>query len=358
MRGRPCKDKPHTPEEWCAMYSGPLTKAAVFFARTPEILLELSRLLDEGDLYERLGIDGWEKYFSSPPSWDSVVAYLYQQLSQNNDLSGLNVKAALRHPKNFRPAFLQDFKESFGPQLAGFLAGKISADDLRSKANDVMDMPHSFMAMNPDDIPNPAEIFLHPAIIFFLAISMPCWTYYQQTVEELLLEVKAGDYNALDKLLRLDKRFLENKVVRNAYYAVTSGKNETLKSDLKKTIDGKPRRDLTPQSLKYMIGGLMLEFTAQAKERMQEFMPIDLANAIAMTPPEKHDEVTQKITAMYMALTQPLTIQAVHELFDVIAMEDHGQPYDQDLPTDPAAFETAMRRYRKFWSDKTLIPSK
>lgn len=187
------------------------------------------------------------------------------------------MKAALRHKDDLKKRFMKDIVEAGKEALEKAKCASIDADKAQTDALAALD-ELSELDFAEDD-PFARAVFTHPAIIFLLSVSFPCWIMYQQTVEELLELVKGGCAESLVKLLRLDRRFLENPDVRSAYLAVLGDEKHPWREEVDRAPANPAPKDISLTSVKYSIAGLIIEFAEQSNQHFkQEFRAVLIAN--------------------------------------------------------------------------------
>ena len=158
-----------------------------------------------------------------------------------------------------------------------------------------------------------------PEINFVLRGWMPCWFLYGEYPPRLLRRARLGDLSAMEKLLRLDTRVLnDTKIGEYFHQSKEEGKKATVDRLIEALRKG-PKRRITIKRVKYNIAGL--------------------------------------ISLISIIFRHKLTEPQIKTLFDAIARDTgRDELIDNDLPESTQAFARAILRERKFWMPTMLRP--
>ena len=164
--------------------------------------------------------------------------------------------------------------------------------------------------MFSDNYPETGNLTFSDEGFFSFRIFLPCWLHYFETPTDLYRKARLGNLDALDKLLRIDKRVIaDSKISRHiAQYGTDPTSPEFRK--LVKAIEGAPRK-LNVTKVKTFLAALLYGLS-------------------------RH-------------LGSPLTYPQIQALFDQSAKDRGIGLYDPDLEMAPHSFEKAVRRNLVFW---------
>jgi hypothetical protein len=163
---------------------------------------------------------------------------------------------------------------------------------------------------NSDTYPKTENLTLSDEGFFSFRIFLPCWLHYFDTPTDLYRKARLGNLDALDKLLRIDKRVLAD--TRISRHIAQHGANPASPEfrQLVNAIEGTPRK-LSVTKVKTFLAAFLYDLS-------------------------KH-------------LGSPLTYPQVQDLFDQSAQERGLGLTDPDLEMAPHSFEKAVRRNLAFW---------
>ncbi|BDQ37052.1 hypothetical protein SYK_14120 [Pseudodesulfovibrio nedwellii] len=164
--------------------------------------------------------------------------------------------------------------------------------------------------MFSENYPETGEFPLSNEGFFTFRIFLPCWLHYFETPTGLYRKARLGNLDALDKLLRIDKRVIgDTKISRHiAQYGANPASPEFKR--LIKALEGAPRK-LSVTKVKTFLAAFLYGLS-------------------------KH-------------LGSPLTYPQVQDLFDQSAQKRGIGLTDPDLEMSPQSFEKAVRRNLLFW---------
>ena len=161
-----------------------------------------------------------------------------------------------------------------------------------------------------DNYPKTENLTLSDEGFFSFRIFLPCWLHYFEYPTSLFRRARLGNLDALDKLLRIDKRVIADTRISPhiAHYGANPASPEF--RQLVKAIEGVPRK-LSVTKVKTFLAAFLYGLS-------------------------KH-------------LGSPLTYPQVQDLFDQSAQERGLGLTDPDLEMAPHSFEKAVRRNLAFW---------
>ena len=161
-----------------------------------------------------------------------------------------------------------------------------------------------------DNYPNTENVTLSDEGFFTFRIFLPCWLHYYEYPTSLFRKARLGNLDALDKLLRIDKRVIaDSKISRHIALYGTDPTSPEFRQ-LVKAIKGTPRK-LSVTKVKTFLAAFLYGLS-------------------------KH-------------LGSPLTHPQIQDLFDQSAQERGLGLTDPDLEMAPHSFEKAVRRNLAFW---------
>ncbi len=154
---------------------------------------------------------------------------------------------------------------------------------------------------------------------FYLFVAVPCWLLYRDSATNLYRKARLGDYDSLEKLLRLDALLIHDPSIGKQVQQLRIKGKYSAYENLIEFVLKKPKNKITRKKMKYAIAGL--------------------------------------ISGISSAIKHPLTEPQIRALFDAIAQDTQKKPIDTDLPDSPETFSKAIQRDRSYWS-KLLHPDK
>ena len=161
-----------------------------------------------------------------------------------------------------------------------------------------------------DNYPETENLDLSEEGFFTFRIFLPCWLHYFETPTGLYRKARLGKLDAMDKLLRIDKRVIaDTHISRHIAHHGTNPTGTEFKQ-LMKALEGTPRK-LSVTKVKTFLAAFLYGLS-------------------------KH-------------LGSPLTYPQVQDLFDQSAQERGLGLTDPDLEMSPHSFEKAVRRNLMFW---------
>lgn len=145
---------------------------------------------------------------------------------------------------------------------------------------------------------------------FYLFVSTPCWTLYRMSPTQLYRQARQGDFDSLEKLLRLDQLMLHDPTIGKQI--ITYRFNHS-SSKYRKLLDAATKAPKGSGSRKNI-----------------------LLSQIAL------------LSALSHLTQQPLTPQDLFELVEAFDNDSKGKLFD-DLPKNPDALARSLNPDRNLW---------
>jgi hypothetical protein len=146
---------------------------------------------------------------------------------------------------------------------------------------------------------------------YFLLVALPCWLLYRQGPTQLYRKARLGNYDALEKLLRLDPLLIHDPTIGKQVQSFRFDRRRNDYEKLLASVQAGPEHPITSRMVKYATAGVL--------------------------------------SALGLLLNQHLSGPELRALFDAVAEDAYGQQRDQDLAENPEAFYQAIQRDRAFW---------
>jgi len=145
--------------------------------------------------------------------------------------------------------------------------------------------------------------------LFISSVFNPCRVAHGMQIWKLYRTAYAGKgpqaIEALDKLIRLDKRVISDPQIHKVWFNCSQGADSSLARRFQKAVAGGPP-ELTPKRLKVYAAAMVWLAADQCKHR--------------------------------------LTTPDLRDLFNAMSLEFDGQPIDKDLAGDDGALQKAIKR--------------
>lgn len=189
--------------------------------------------------------------------------------------------------------------------------------------------------------PPPEELLRDPGILFFALIALPCWLEYGKSFRVLLHEARRGKPESVERLLRLDNRFVEDKRIRKHVYRAAdkakAGEGAKESERYFAAMSGVPEGRLRQGTVKMMMAAFLYKVCKA----------LDAPFAVAR-------KKTEKRTLREALSGFRLSVADIQRLFDAAARDRaavRGETVlrDLDLPEDPASFDKLLRDHLCFW---------
>lgn len=145
---------------------------------------------------------------------------------------------------------------------------------------------------------------------FYFLIHVPCWLLYHESPTRLYRKARCGDYDALEKLFRLDALMIHDPVLGRQVQQLRIDGKRFKYENLMDAVLRKPKSRITRKKMKYSIAGF--------------------------------------VSGLSHAIGKPLDAQQITDLFDAVAADYRGLDSDEDIP-NRVAFNKAIQRDRAYW---------
>ena len=181
-----------------------------------------------------------------------------------------------------------------------------------------------------------AELLEKPEVLFFFRVWLPCWIEYGEALPHLLRKARSGDADAIENLLRLDSRAIEDPQIREHYHGAVDENMGGRMRVFTKGLENGPRRELPRKRVKMMLGALMYKMSGELAPKVK-----GLTRRLGIVCPKVK-----------------LSYADIRRLFDFLAKDQGRGLRDSDLQIEDHSFATAIRRARKLWPERVLISQK
>ena len=153
-----------------------------------------------------------------------------------------------------------------------------------------------------------------PELIFFLRVQAPSFILYGTYPYMLLKKAQAGDDDALEKLIRLDKSIIFEPKISEVIHQAQALKAQGRMSAIQKAFIGKPKTTMNLKKIKILLGGLISYFSIKFNQKLSAIEIRNLFDAIAL---DKNDDIDQDLGNM---VGEPFekAIQRSRSFWDVI----------------------------------------
>lgn len=152
---------------------------------------------------------------------------------------------------------------------------------------------------------------------FFAEVFVPSILEYQETPHALLARAQDGDWDALEKLIRLDKWSLQIPEISRIAYSGNRSHEKAFQEIVGQSYQRPPTGQMDLASVKISLAALLSHC---------------------------FDAIGLKITA-----------PKIRELFDIVAQDGEGSTGDCHLPSDNVNFAKAIQRAKKPW--RQFVPN-
>lgn len=146
---------------------------------------------------------------------------------------------------------------------------------------------------------------------FFVLVTVPCWLLYQIHPGRLYRKARQGNFDALQKLLNLDPLMIHDPMIGKQIQKLRFKNKSRQYEKLFEILLKKSTIHVTPQQMKYAIGGFL--------------------------------------SALAQLLKIRLTAPDIQKLFDAVSLDFDGFNRDSCLPNSSETFARAIYRYRNDW---------
>ena len=146
---------------------------------------------------------------------------------------------------------------------------------------------------------------------FYYLVIIPCWILYQDYPTRLYRKARQGDYDSLEKLIRLDSLMIHDPSIGKQVHLLKMKRKRLKFEGLFEAVHKRPKSNITRKKMKYAYAGL--------------------------------------ISAISSSVKAPLSEPQIRALFDAIAQDSLKKDIDTDLPNGQETFSKAIQRHRKPW---------
>jgi hypothetical protein len=155
------------------------------------------------------------------------------------------------------------------------------------------------------------NIVRSPKMNFFVNVYVICAAFYGEEPGILLRNARLGNYDALERLLRLDESMISEPGVAAQIFRLKASGKRSQYENLFACLGRKPKLDLTLQRIKHVKAG--------------------------------------QISALAELMGVKLTAPDIRALFNAISKDSGKGLEDSDLPLNDEAFSKAVQRERAVW---------
>ena len=190
-----------------------------------------------------------------------------------------------------------------------------------------------------------------PAFVFFLSVAMPCWLEYRETPWTLLLRARRGDFDSLDKLLRLDPMVEHDRGIRGRLFGMMK-RSPDQHNELMKAKHAGRTKEISLGQVKFALGGLLMKWSLDLEKVLKGEILFDAMERHAR--PENRDSVRRWIKAQRKRMERVrlkcrLNAEDIKRLFDAVA-KDRGQGLvDPDFDQQPNSVYKRLDRNARLW---------
>jgi hypothetical protein len=169
--------------------------------------------------------------------------------------------------------------------------------------------------------------------LFFMLVWVPCLLEYGEYPARLMRRARQGEPDALDKLLRLDKRAISDKKIGQEWARASTKRNGSFELMWKALHD--PPKEMGAGKVKMVLAGLISACSKFIAEQLKK------GSAESGIP----------VPAALLPLTKRLNGPAIRDLFDAYHKDVTGDrmAQDDDIPKDNEALKKALQRRQKLW---------
>lgn len=203
-----------------------------------------------------------------------------------------------------------------------------------------------------DEVPdNAGAWFDKPELVFFLSVAAPCLLKNGCWPAELMGQAWRGDFEALEKLLRLDPIVATERHVADQLFRLQSMNPDRHRLLLQAKADGRTKT-ITLPDLKFSLAGLLSKWSHEFEGILRGELLFDLMPRYALRG--RLAEVERWIKRERKRRQRErhgcsLTAPAIRKLFDAIAYDTGRGLIDRDLPQEEEAFRKRVHRNMSAW---------
>lgn len=154
----------------------------------------------------------------------------------------------------------------------------------------------------------------NPELIFFFRVQAPCFMLYGTYPHMLLKKAQAGDDEALEKLIRLDKSIIFEPKISEIIHQAQALKAQARMTMIKKAFISTPKATFSLKKVKCLMGGLISYFSIKMNQKLSAVEIRNLFDAIAM---DRTDDIDHDLGDLVGAVFEK-PIQRSRSFWDVI----------------------------------------
>jgi len=292
-------------KQWAKDKDGLSAYVAIFLGMSPYAIQNFCTQLIEREVHTVLSksdIDAWTKLYKKHRL---LCKALYQYLQREDDNWILLQSKPIRL---FSRIFLTGTLKQRQRLLRAM--GTVTEEKGREYVKELNAAISSWLEDLAQD--KPTKNITHESLplepVFLLKIYAFCWLEYGEHFTTIYRKARQGDFEAIEKLLRIDPLILHDKFIREHYTTAPEAISHLLQ-----TAYNNPRKSILKVSqIKSSLCGFISAFFEHVGQQ-------------AVTPMQ------------------------IRELFDSLARDLERKSIDEDLPDEYDAFRKAVKRYHKFW---------
>ena len=281
-------DKLKYVKEWAEDKDASFAMLAFVFAMAVDDCLEIFESVKTGKRLEGdVPLPHLKNWLGFYRNHSKVVAGLFDAIgSLDSDAReiGDGYKDFLRLTKALGKMSAEEIKAQVEKMAAGGVK-EISHEELEEFFESYVDTFSPDKNHNRENIEqkkNLGELTNKAEIIFFMRVLFPCVNIYGVYPEELLRRAQAGDEDALEKLIRLDKSIIFEPKVSEIVHQAQAERVPGRMNRIKVAFKSQPKIYMTATKIEYLLGGLISFFSIMMGRKIQAVEIKKLFNAIAL----------------------------------------------------------------------------
>ena len=110
--------------------------------------------------------------------------------------------------------------------------------------------------------------YFTPEVIFFLKIWIPCLLFYGESVPTILRRARQGNYDDIEKLLKLDPSIIHDSRIKEIHHKATVAKERGKINRMTKALQLKPRMKADIRKVRYNMAGLLSGYSIVIGEEL------------------------------------------------------------------------------------------
>ena len=103
--------------------------------------------------------------------------------------------------------------------------------------------------------------FKDPEMVFFVRIFLPCWFIYRENHTKLFRKARNGNLDALDKLLRIDKKLIFDNRIKELYIRSENSFNKAVYRTINDALSKRVKPKITLRKVKDRIAGFIAYYS-------------------------------------------------------------------------------------------------